>query len=155
MNKTIPIEATDCYLLKGNQICLAMKKRGLGVGLWNGTGGKVQGNETITETAIREAKEELGVELSEIEAKGEILFIFEDGFELNSHIFLCKKWQGEPSESEEMAPQWFDLDKIPYEQMWATDKSWLPVVLSGKSIKAVFYFNTDNKTIKNFELKEI
>jgi hypothetical protein len=95
------------------------------------------------------------VKLENLESKGETLFIYEDGTEINSHVFLCKQWQGEPSESEEMAPEWFDLDKIPYDQMWATDKNWMPVILSGKSVKAVFYFNADKKTIKSFDLKEI
>jgi len=148
-------EVTNCFLLKEGQICLAMKKRGLGVGLWNGTGGKLQEGETVIEAAKREAKEEFGVDLGELEPRGEILFVFEDGFEIFVHLFLCHQWQGELSETEEMAPKWFDIDKIPYETMWQTDMHWLPVVLEGTSIKAVFNFNTDGKTVKNFDLKEI
>ena len=34
------IEATLCFLLAGERILLGMKKRGLGVGKWNGFGGK-------------------------------------------------------------------------------------------------------------------
>ncbi|MFA5828150.1 MAG: 8-oxo-dGTP diphosphatase [Candidatus Shapirobacteria bacterium] len=146
---------TNCFLIKENKICLAMKKRGLGVGLWNGTGGKIQEGETVVEAARREAKEELGVDLGQLESRGEVLFVFEDDFEVFVYLFLCYQWQGEPSESEEMAPEWFDIEKIPYEMMWQTDKHWLPVVLRGTSIKAVFHFNADKKTVKNFDLKEI
>jgi hypothetical protein len=44
--------ATLLFLIKksGDQIseiCLAMKKRGFGVGRWNGAGGKVSQGETI------------------------------------------------------------------------------------------------------------
>jgi hypothetical protein len=39
--------------------------------------------------------------------------------------------------------------------MWETDKSWLPLVLAGKNVKGVYYFNADGKTLKSFELKEI
>lgn len=35
------------------QILLGMKKRGFGVGRWNGFGGKVEPNETIVEGARR------------------------------------------------------------------------------------------------------
>jgi len=38
-----------------------MKKRGFGAHLWNGFGGKVDPNETITAAAIREMEEESGV----------------------------------------------------------------------------------------------
>lgn len=146
---------TNCFLLREGQVCLAMKKRGLGVGLWNGTGGKLQEGETVIDAAKREAREELGVDLGELEPRGEALFVFEDNFEVFVHLFLCHQWQGEPIETEEMAPEWFDIDKIPYETMWQTDKHWLPVVLRGTSINAVFNFNPDGKTVKNFDLKEI
>lgn len=38
--------ATLCYLLKDDQVLLAMKKRGFGEGKWNGPGGKVEKGET-------------------------------------------------------------------------------------------------------------
>ena len=34
-------QATLCLLVKDNEILLAMKKRGFGVGKWNGVGGKI------------------------------------------------------------------------------------------------------------------
>lgn len=148
-------QVTNCFLLKKDTICLAMKKRGLGVGLWNGTGGKIQEGETVIEAAKREAKEELSVDLDTLESRGRVLFVFEDGLEIDVHLFLCRQWQGEPSESEEMAPKWFDIDKIPYDSMWQTDRHWLPVILRGRSIKAVFNFNADKTTVKNFELEEV
>ena len=33
---------TLCLLMRDNEILLAMKKRGFGVGKWNGVGGKVK-----------------------------------------------------------------------------------------------------------------
>ena len=37
-----------------------MKKRGFGVGKWNGFGGKVEAGETVVEAAAREVTEECG-----------------------------------------------------------------------------------------------
>ena len=37
-----------------------MKKRGFGVGKWNGFGGKLHANETMVECAARELHEESG-----------------------------------------------------------------------------------------------
>ena len=63
-------QATLCFLVRENkgkiyEVCLAMKKRGFGMGRWNGVGGKVE-NESIEEAAAREAKEEINVEVKDI-----------------------------------------------------------------------------------------
>jgi len=47
---------------KITEVCLAMKKRGFGMGRWNGVGGKVDSlKETVEEAAKRETKEEIDV----------------------------------------------------------------------------------------------
>ena len=48
---------TLCFLINNSQVLLAMKKRGFGVGKWNGTGGKVIGDESVEQAAKRETKE--------------------------------------------------------------------------------------------------
>ena len=53
---------------------------------------------------------------------------------------MVYKWKGNPSESEEMNPKWFDIKKLPFNQMLPDDKYWLPLVLDGKKIKAYFKF---------------
>lgn len=148
-------KVTNVFLVRDNQVCLGMKKRGFGVGLWNGTGGKVSEGESSCEAAKREAREEFGVGLNELIDKGNILFIFKDGLEVDCDIYLCKDWSGEVSESEEMKPEWFEIDKLPLNTMWETDRTWLPVVLKGNKVKATYYFNDDAKTIERFELEEI
>jgi 8-oxo-dGTP diphosphatase/2-hydroxy-dATP diphosphatase len=52
---------TLALLEKGNKILLGMKKRGFGVGRWNGFGGKVKEGEKIEEAVKRELKEEIGI----------------------------------------------------------------------------------------------
>lgn len=51
---------------------------------------------------------------------------------LEVHIYKCTAWSGDISESEEMAPRWFDVDKIPYASMWLDDAIWLPWLLEDK-----------------------
>ena len=63
-------------------------------------------------------------------------------------MFTSSTWQGEPTETEEMAPKWFDLDKIPYSKMWADDKYWLPSVITGEYITADFYFDENDNLLK-------
>jgi 8-oxo-dGTP diphosphatase/2-hydroxy-dATP diphosphatase len=69
-------KVTNVYLVRGNEVCLGMKKRGFGQGMWNGTGGKVGKDETTKEAAKREAKEEFGVDLIKLKSMGKILFVF-------------------------------------------------------------------------------
>ena len=135
-------QATLCILTKGNEILLAMKKRGFGAGKWNGVGGKVNHGESVLKAAEREIKEEIGVSVYNLQSMGILHFEFPYKPEWNQdvHLFLAREWDGEPEESEEMAPKWFGLKEIPYDKMWDDDKFWLPRVLNGEKIEANFFF---------------
>lgn len=68
-------------------------------------------------------------------------------------VFLVNEWEGEPVETEEMAPCWFKYSEIPFEQMWSDDIHWLPKVLEGKFLNADFTFD-ENQNLQNFEIAE-
>ncbi|KKW32136.1 MAG: hypothetical protein UY77_C0034G0011 [Candidatus Uhrbacteria bacterium GW2011_GWA2_53_10] len=140
------------FILRGNEVLLAMKKRGLGAGKWNGPGGKVKKGETIEEAAIRETKEEVGLTISDLEDRGVIEFIGGSNPDVNRcSIFVTRTFEGEPIETEEMRPQWFSIDAIPYEQMWDNEKVWLEDVLRhGKSVHLRGLFNDDD-TLQRYE----
>lgn len=145
-------QATLCLLLKEDKVLLAMKKRGFGMGKWNGAGGKFdleKGDKDILDAAIRETKEEIGVELKNPEKVGVFRFTFANKEEWNQDVtvFTAKEWLGDPVESEEMAPKWFPVSEIPYESMWPDDMHWLPHVLQGKKVKAEFMFGEDDKIL--------
>ena len=55
-------EETLCFLTNNDKILLAMKKRGFGVGKWNGVGGKIKKEESIEQAVQRETKEEIMVD---------------------------------------------------------------------------------------------
>jgi len=149
-------QATLLFLIKDNQILLAMKKRGFGQGRWNGAGGKPKERETIIETAIRETQEEIGVTPKNISQVATLDFYFQNKPEWNQQVlvFTSNDWEGETSESEEMKPQWFEIDKIPFESMWPDDPFWLPLILKNKKIKAEFTFG-DKDIILNQKVEEI
>lgn len=147
--------ATLLFLVKEEagrvtEICLAMKKRGFGMGRWNGVGGKVNEGETIEDAARREAEEEIGVVTKDIEKVGEIVFTFAHKPDFNQvvHVYCATEWEHAPSESEEMSPRWFSVEDIPYTEMWPDDIFWLPKVIEGNTIAAAFTFGHNDEILE-------
>ena len=152
-------QASLCILLKEGKILLALKKRRFGMGKWNGIGGKRKEDETIEQSAIRESQEETGIIITSMRKVATMNFYFpQDSANKDWNqqviVFVVDKWDGEPAESEEMLPKWFNLSEIPYDEMWDDDKHWLPKVLEGKVIEADFLFGGDQK-IQEFRIKEV
>lgn len=149
-------QSTLCFLTRDDEILLAIKKRGFGVGKWNGVGGKPNVDEKIGDAATREAKEEIGVTLTDLEACAVIDFLFPHNPDWNQQVvvYLSKNWDGEPAETEEMKPTWFKQSEIPFSDMWPDDLYWLPKVLEGDKIKAEFMFG-ENDTIVDFNIDKI
>ena len=136
---------TLCVIHKDHKILLGMKKRGFGAGRWNGFGGKLKERETIEEALRRETKEEAGVEISNFDKVGIIEFEFKGDPEiLEVHIFRVNDFSGEPRETEEMKPQWFDQNELPFDSMWPDDRHWFPLLLSGKKFKGKFLFGKND-----------
>lgn len=151
-------QTTLCLLVRNDEILLAMKKRGFGEGHWNGVGGKLNPGEGIEEAAIRETKEEIGVTAKSLQHVADLHFYFEDlplekDWNQQVVVYLVNDWEGEPTESEEMAPQWFKHSEIPYDLMWPDDIHWLPKVLNGKKINAHFILSPNQK-LGEFEISE-
>lgn len=138
---------TLLFLKRGDEILLARKKRGFGAGLMNGVGGKIEPNETIEQALMRECKEEIDVTPMNYWQVAEHDFTQTEGdnpWRMYVHAYLCDEWEGEPSETEEMAPQWFRIEDIPYAEMWQDDEFWLPQVLAGNKVFGTFTFDENN-----------
>lgn len=149
-------EATLCFLLEKEgvgpkRICLAMKKRGFGAGRWNGAGGKVMGDETIEETTRRETLEEFGVQVVGLTKVARLTFQFphNPSWDQVVHVFITSSWEGDPQESEEMQPRWFEISDIPFPEMWPDDPIWLTQVLAGKNVLATFTFGEGDVILRH------
>ena len=149
-------QATLCFLIKGDQVLLAMKKRGFGKGRWNGVGGKPNPGENIDQTAIRETQEEIGVTLKHAEVRAVLDFYFPDNPDWSQQVivYFSKSWEGIPGETEEMKPLWYKKNNLPLNEMWPDDKHWLPQALEGSMIRAEFLFG-ENDTVLDFSVNKV
>ncbi|CAL1588011.1 unnamed protein product [Knipowitschia caucasica] len=146
---------TLVLVVQPGRVLLGMKKRGFGAGKWNGFGGKVQPGESIEDAARRELQEESALTVDALEKIGNIKFEFVGETQLlDVHIFRADSYNGEPTESEEMRPQWFELDQIPFREMWADDSLWFPLMLQRKKFVGYFKFQ-GHEVILSHTLEEV
>jgi len=142
MTVTYPIDATGVWLGK--------KNGGLGHGLYNGFGGHEEETDPDLEfSAKRETWEEAQIKADKIEKCGITLNLHVDkDLLVELHFFLCREFSGIPQCTEEMEPQHFPFDKIPYSSMWPHDQLILPLFLQRKKVIAWFLLN-NNQVIEH------
>ncbi len=149
---------TISFLISNGGIYLSEKKRGFGSGYLNGYGGKVTERENIEDAAIRELSEEVGLIVSpqKLEKVAIIDFFNDEEHIFECHVFFVAEWGGELKESEEMAyPQLYKFTNLPYERMWKSDRVWLPLIFSGKKIRAKAYYKKGMEEMKHFEYESL
>lgn len=133
---------TLCIPIKDNKVLLGMKKRGFGSGRWNGFGGKMEEGETIEQATLRELDEEVGIKDGQLTKAGILEFSFQNDEKiLQVHIFKLTDFSDTSIETEEMKPQWFTFNEIPFSQMWSDDEYWFPLLLNNKLFEGEFLFD--------------
>ncbi|KTW32254.1 uncharacterized protein T551_00345 [Pneumocystis jirovecii RU7] len=152
------------YNAKNTHVLLGLKKRGFGVGKWNGFGGKVKENESINACAARELKEECGIEDAVLKKKAILFLTWEESTSIiEIHVYKATQFHSEPIESEEMKPQWFSVDPfaqnhIPYDKMWEEARIWYQEFQKGQKFILYVLFKgnidtpKDGSSIINFRL---
>ena len=150
---------TLILLVRGDPIThvlLGYKKRGFGTGKYTGIGGKIESGETVREAAVREMHEETGVVMSpcDLANAGHVRFYFpaRPNWDLTTHIFLGRDYQGRPTESREIRPEWFAIDHLPFSAMWDDASYWYPLVLDNQRVKAAFTFAPDCETVATSQI---
>lgn len=147
---------TLLFLITKDAVLLGLKKRGFGQSKITGIGGKIEQGESLETAATREAAEEIGVEVRDLQPKGSIRFYFlhDPSWNQEAHIFIVSSWKNTPVESEEIKPEWFPRENIPFEKMWDDAKLWVPQLLQGELINGEFLFNK-NLAVIDYQLQKI
>jgi 8-oxo-dGTP pyrophosphatase MutT (NUDIX family) len=156
-------QSTIVFPRRGRRILLGRKKwrhdgHNFGVGKWNGFGGRRKRHDrTIAATAARELEEESGLIVlpEDLEVVARIKFFEGESPLFDCMVYFARTWHRTERETDEMFPQWFDVDEIPYDKMWADDRLWIPIILEGWKIDAVIRFKPGMEEVASFEYVEL
>ena len=130
------------YVTDGGRVLMIEKKKGLGKGYINAPGGHIEIEETKKEAAVRETKEETGLDVTDLEERAVLRFQFKDGLRMLGYVFFTSSYSGTMiEECEETKPFWTDIATLDYSRMWEDDRLWLPLALEGKKIDGYFIFD--------------
>lgn len=146
--------ATLVFVVCDGRILLIRKKRGLGAGKINGPGGRLEPGESALECALRECLEEIHATPSGLSEAGRLRFHFVDGYGLDVTVFRADGLDAVPAESPEALPFWVDVDDLPYDEMWADDRLWLPHLLAGVRFDGRFVFDGEQMLLADLEVGE-
>lgn len=146
-------DATLCFPVTDGEILLIEKRRGIGAGLYNGAGGKVEPGEAPEEAARREVREELRTDVPTLTKLGELAFEMDGDPFMYVHVYRAPGVEGQPEETPEARPEWFPLEDIPYDQMWPDDRHWLPHLLEGRTFEGWFRFGESEEDLQEWDLR--
>jgi 8-oxo-dGTP diphosphatase len=141
------------------EVLLGRKKTGLGTGKIVGLGGHVEDGELPHVAAAREVKEESGISvdpaaLTEI---ADITFLFpaRPAWDMTVNVFTSAAWSGRAVETAEIVPLWFPVSAPPLGQMWDDGRYWVPRVLAGERLRAVFAYAGDCETVATARIEPL
>ena len=103
-------------LRQGNKVLFQLRQNCSFSGHWGFVGGHLDGNETIVSAAIREGKEEIGIDILPQNLNLKTICHSLNGAEYLQFYFECSSWQGEIENKEPdrgARLDWFDLNDMP------------------------------------------
>lgn len=64
-------------------------------------------------------------------------------------IYLAYAFEGDAQETDEIVPQWFPLENLPYDDIWNDARYWIPHIFSGWSVNGEFLFDEDLRVLEH------
>lgn len=157
---TVPTLRTCLTLpVRDDQVLLGHKLRGFGAGKIVGIGGKVEPGESLVQAAVRELHEEAGLTVDPVDADLaaylDFRFPHRPEWDMTSHVFVVRRWAGQVRGCDEIRPEWFPLDALPFDQMWDEGRVWLPHVLRGERVQSQVTYGADNERVAALTLRVV
>ncbi len=148
MHKNIR-NAVRTFLIEDNSV-ICTKYKVDNFGYIDIPGGKIELDETPQQAAVREFKEETGIDISELEKLEKIIVEYPDRI-YNMEVFIATKYNGFPQEFNENESFWVSInDLLKNEKRYAITYLLQPEfqnVLKTKSINIKFLVDENHKVL--------
>lgn len=123
---------TLCYIEneQGQYLMLhrVKKENDLNHDKWIGIGGKFEEGESPEECLLREAMEETGLTLTDIQFRGIVTFVSDEWDNEYMHLFTATGYEGELKECDEGVLEWIHKDALAALPQWEGDKIFLRLI---------------------------
>jgi 8-oxo-dGTP diphosphatase len=138
--------ATLCYIRdkKNKKILMIHRTKKINdyhEGKWNGLGGKFDPGESPEECAVREVKEETGLDITNPRMHGFITFPLFDGMD-DWYVFLftAENFTGELIDSDEGILKWVPEEELTGLNLWEGDRIFIKWLFQEKFFSAKFIY---------------
>lgn len=112
-----PYVGTAVFVMRDGKFLFQQRKGSHGEGTWSTPGGYLEFGETLEECAVREVREETGMEIENVRIGGVTNDIFESDNKHFVTVWLVSDWKsGEPHITEPdkcVEQRWVDFDTLP------------------------------------------
>jgi 8-oxo-dGTP diphosphatase len=155
----LTIRATLCFIVRDDEVLLLKKSKGLfGQGKWNAPGGKILPGEAPETCAVREVLEETRLRVKDLEQVATVHFYKHDkrdSPDWTVSVYLSRVFEGAPTSGREGIVRWFNVDALPFEEMWEDDRHWHKLALAGKRIEGWFYYAGDFDKLVDYKIEDM
>ena len=156
----VTTEATICLIRRSGSLLLQHKSQDrFGGGKWDAPGGKVESGESPLECAAREVEEETGLRILDHSFHGTFQVYFGQRQVPNwtVHVFSATQFVGDAQSGPEGQLRWFPEDRLPLDNMWPSDRCWLPDLLAGemdgRTFEADFWFDEAEDKLLDYSVR--
>ena len=141
-------KAVRTFLIENGKIVAIKYKREIDKHYYDIPGGKIEENETSIQAAIREFKEETGMEISNPTYIGNVIVEYPKRI-FDFDIYIAKDYQGTPKEFEENTSMWIEIEKLIKEgKVLPSIEILKHIIKNDKKIKLKLYCNENHSIIK-------
>ena len=95
---------------------------------WIGVGGKFEDGESPEECAVREIKEETGLNARKLDFRGIVTFVSDKWPTEYMHLFTCRDFDGDVIKCDEGELEWIDKNDLLRLNLWEGDKIFLRLI---------------------------
>lgn len=130
-------ETTLCYIERNDEYLMlhrTKKHNDENGGKWIGVGGKLEAGETPLECAIREIREETGLDVGDNLVQRGIIYFYSDKYEAEKmYLYTVDTFFGEISDCDEGELAWIPKSELGALSMWEGDRIFIELLLRDAS----------------------